>query len=278
MSDNYFIPLKAKLEEIKRELAATPSLAIQLGTGLASLRRAVEIERIIPYSQLTSLQLPNTQSHEPELIIGKIQEIPILVFAGRRHLYEGFSAFEVCCNVICAKLLDCTQMIITNAAGALNSMYAPGDVVCIEDHINLTGANPLINLADGFNHAFFKTHSFTDMSQAYDAELNQRLASAAASANIKLASGIYAGVLGPSLETNAERRMIRQLGADLVGMSTVNEIIMANHLDLKVAALSAVTNEATGELGQAKDEIDAIMHHAELAGQKISRILSQYCS
>jgi purine-nucleoside phosphorylase len=223
----------------------------------------------IEQSNIASLPKSTVPSHSGRLVLANFAQKTVALVLGRQHLYEGYSASQVCTMVYILHQLGATQLIISNAAGALNPGYAPGDVMLIEDHINLTGHNPLIGLGDENNN-----HAFIDMSQAYRPQISEPIVQRSNSLGQQVHRGIYCGVLGPSLETSAERRMMRALGADAVGMSTVMEVIAANHCGMDVLGLSAITNLATGDAQQQVDTIEDVLHNAAIAGQKIGEIVA----
>ena len=248
--------------------------AIILGSGLSdlSLQQGEETHRI-PYEKIPGLVKSTAPSHAGELRIIKtinhdgIERL-IALCAGRQHLYEGYSAQQVCILIYVLNQLGCKNLIITNAAGALNPDYRPGDVMLINDHINLTGQNPLIGQDDSFGMRF------PDMSEAYQRSLLGKAQQSAEQHQLPYHQGVYAGVTGPSLETSAERRMMRMLGADAVGMSTVMEVIAANHCAMNVLGLSAITNLALGDKDQQPDTIEEVLENAMIAGRSMKQIIT----
>jgi purine-nucleoside phosphorylase len=205
------------------------------------------------------------EGHEGKLILGTINGVSVAVMQGRVHAYEGYSMAEVTFPTRVLGLLGCKGLIVTNAAGGINKSFSEGGLVCISDHINLTGRNPAI----GPNDARFATRKgaglrFFDMTNAYSPRLRKIAHAEAEKQSIPLPDGIYLAVLGPSYETAAEIRAFRTLGADLVGMSTVHEVIIARHMGVEVLGLSLVTNMAAGVL-------DRIIHHEEVmeTGQRV---------
>ncbi|MBA3325035.1 MAG: purine-nucleoside phosphorylase, partial [Rhodobacteraceae bacterium] len=212
-----------------------------LGSGLGPLAERVADPVVIPYAEIAGMPVSTAPSHAARLLIGVLGGRRVALMQGRLHLYEGWSARDVALPVYLLKALGALRLVVTNAAGALNPEFVPGDVMLIEDHLNFTGANPLTGPNDdrlGLR--------FPDMSRTYDPDLRDRARAAAAAIGLKLAAGIYAGIAGPSLETSAERRWLRATGADAVGMSTVLEVIAARHAGLAVLGFSAITNAATG--------------------------------
>jgi purine-nucleoside phosphorylase len=243
-------------------------LGVILGSGLGALAEAVEGAVTIPYGEIAGMPVSTAPGHAGELVIGRLFGRRVALMRGRLHLYEGWAARDIALPVYLMRALGAGKLVVTNAAGALNPDFRPGEVMLIEDHLNLTGANPLI----GPDEPALGLR-FPDMSRAYAPEARERARAAAETGGIALRQGIYAGIAGPSLETSAERRWLRATGADAVGMSTVIEVIAANHADMAVLGLSAITNAATGGPDQLPDTIEEVLAHAALAGQDIARLL-----
>ncbi|MFQ5438829.1 MAG: purine-nucleoside phosphorylase [Paracoccaceae bacterium] len=267
-----------QVERVERAVAsiaeragAEVELALILGSGLGRIARCVMRPSVIPYGEIEGFPVSSAPGHSGRLLIGELFGRRVAVMDGRLHLYEGWTAREVALPVYLFKRLGARALIVTNAAGALDETYAPGEAMVIADHINLTGRNPLI----GENDETLGLR-FPDMSRAYAPELCAGLHAAAAKAQVSLREGIYAGITGPSLETSAERRFLRASGADAVGMSTVTEVIAANHAGLRVAAMSAITNKATGGSDQQPDTIEEVLKHAATAGQVMQRVLEHF--
>lgn len=215
-----------------------PKIGIIIGTGLKALAERIEVVERVAYEEIPDFPRSTVESHKGNLIIGRLQGVPVLAFQGRFHLYEGYSPREVVFPVRVMGTMGVETVIISNAAGGMNPHFAKGDVALITDHINLQGANPLV----GPNEDDWGPR-FPDMSEPYDKQLRKLAQQAALNQSIKLQEGVYVSVLGPNLETKAEYRFLRAIGADLVGMSTVPEVIAARHMDLRVLALSAITDE-----------------------------------
>ncbi|MBT5030806.1 MAG: purine-nucleoside phosphorylase [Proteobacteria bacterium] len=239
-------------------------VGIILGSGLSGLTEKVDAQQCFAYSELPGFSVTSAPGHAGKLICGRYQSKRVVIADGRLHPYEGWSAQDVVRPVYLMAKLGVKTLIITNAAGGLNSDYNPGDVMLITDHINLTGLNPLI----GSNDETVGLR-FPDMSSAYVANLRQTVVQN----NPDIRQGVYVGVMGPSLETSAERRYLRSVGADAVGMSTVLEVIAANHCGLDVLGLSAITNVATGGPEQQADTIEQVLANAAVAGAEISKII-----
>ncbi len=253
---------------IADRVGAPCDIAIVLGSGLGHLADAVVNPVCIPYGDITGFPVSTAPGHKGQLVIGDLFGRRCVLMQGRVHLYEGWAPQDVAQVVYLLARLGPKQLIVTNAAGALNPDYRPGEVMLIEDHLNFTGTNPLI----GPNDEAIGVR-FPDLSRAYDPELRDVARTAAAAAGVPLREGIYVGVAGPSLETSAERRYYRTTGADAVGMSTVLEVIAAAHIGMKVIGLSAICNEATGGPDQQSDTIEDVLANAAIAGEKIGSIL-----
>lgn len=242
--------------------------AVILGSGLSGLELdGFSTLSSIKYADIEGLPKSTAPSHTGVLEIVSNGHSTIALCSGRQHLYEGYSAQEVCSLVYTLNTLGTHHLILTNASGSLNPDFLPGEVMLIKDHINFTGQNPLIGQDDTFGIRF------PDMSQAYNLKLGQLAIDAAKEKGLSLHQGVYAGVSGPSLETSAERRMLRILGGDAVGMSTVLEVLAANHCGMKVLGLSAICNMALGDENQQLDTIEQVLANAAIAGTKIKIIL-----
>ncbi|MDR7440162.1 MAG: purine-nucleoside phosphorylase, partial [Armatimonadota bacterium] len=199
----------------------------------------------VPYAEIPHFPRPTVEGHAGELVLGRLEGKPVAILRGRAHLYEGYSPQEVAFPVRVLHALGCRLLVVTNAAGGLNREWRAGDLMVISDHINLQATNPLL----GPNDERLGPR-FPDMSRAYDPELVALAERCALEERIPLRRGVYVAVLGPSYETPAELRMLRLLGADAVGMSTVPEVIAARHLGMRVLGISAITDMATGEVVQ----------------------------
>jgi len=235
--------LKAKIAEsvefINRKSKIKPKIAIILGTGLGRLAEDIEEKEIIPYSEIPNFPVSTVQSHSGNLVLGKLGNKEVVAMQGRFHYYEGYSLKEVTFPVRVMKKLGADIIIISNAAGGMNRFFKRGDLMLITDHINLFGDNPLI----GPNDEELGPR-FPDMSEAYSYKLIELAKKVALKEKIKLQEGVYAGLTGPTLETPAEYRFLINIGADAVGMSTVPEVIVANHIGMKVLGISCITDLA----------------------------------
>jgi purine-nucleoside phosphorylase len=238
--------MKNAVDYIKNKIASdfVPEVGLILGSGLGEI--ADEINGIaIPFSEIPGFKSSGVQGHAGKLVIGELASKKVVAMQGRLHFYEGNTLQEVIFPVRVMKLLGIEKLIVTNAAGGVNRDFSAGDLMIITDHINMLGDNPLI----GHNHSFLGER-FVDMSYAYCKELVKTAESTAGFLNIKTQKGVYAAMTGPTYETPAEVRMLRALGADAVGMSTVPEVIAASHMKLKVLGISCITNMAAGILDQ----------------------------
>jgi purine-nucleoside phosphorylase len=230
----------------------TAPIGVILGSGLGAFADTLDDAVATPYSEIAGWPQSTAIGHAGKLVTGRIGSTDVIVLAGRAHLYEGYSAFQVTFGIRELARRGVRSVILTNAAGGICLDYLPGDLVLISDHINLLGQNPLTGPNDDSLGP-----RFPDMSEAYSREYREVARQAAAGLDVKLREGIYAAVPGPSYETPAEIRYLRSIGADLVGMSTVPETIAANHLGMRVLAISCVTNMAAGILPQK-------LHHSEV--------------
>ncbi len=237
------IDLKAKIKEsvefINQKSNIKPKIAIILGTGLGRLVEDIKEKEIIPYSDIPNFPISTVQGHGGNLVLGKLENKEVVAMQGRFHYYEGYNLKEVTFPVRVMKKLGADVIIISNAAGGMNRFFKRGDLMLITDHINLFGNNPLIGPNDeelGLR--------FPDMSEAYDRKLVELTLKVALKEKIKLHQGIYVGLTGPTLETPAEYRFLIKIGADAVGMSTVPEVIVANHMGMKVLGISCITDLA----------------------------------
>ena len=236
-----------------------PRLGIILGTGLGNFASQVENPTAIPYADIPYFPQSTVVGHSGQLVLGTIAGVPVAVMQGRVHAYEGYSMAEVTFPTRVLGLLGCTSLIVTNAAGSINLDYTQGSLVLIHDHINLTGTNAAL----GANEPRFAIQPdygqrFFDMSTAYNFALRTLALAEAKKQGFTLKEGVYLAVLGPSFETPAEIRAFRVLGADLVGMSTVHEVIIARHMGITCLGISLVTNMAAGVLPTAIDHNEVL--------------------
>ncbi len=219
-----------------------PEIGIILGTGLGKLVDEIEVISEASYNHIPNFPTATVEFHKGKLIYGLLAGKKVIVMQGRFHVYEGYTLQDVTFPVRIMEKLGITTLLVSNASGAINLDFKKGELMLIDDHINLQGGSPL-----AFKGVSELGERFADMSAPYDAEINFKFESIAKDNNIKLHKGVYASVVGPQLETRAEYRMLKTIGADAVGMSTVPEIIVANHLKLKTAAVSVLTDECDPE-------------------------------
>lgn len=215
-----------------------PEIGIILGTGLGQLLNDINILHEVSYNHIPNFASATVEFHKGRLIFGELEGKKVVVMQGRFHLYEGYSFRDVTFPVRIMHQLGIKKLLVSNAAGALNLNFKKGELMLIDDHINLQGGSPL-----AFKGVSQYGDRFVDMSEPYDKKLNERIMNIAKEKDIRLHKGVYASVIGPQLETRAEYRYLKLIGADAVGMSTVPEIIVANHLRLPVAAVSVLTDE-----------------------------------
>jgi purine-nucleoside phosphorylase len=230
-----------------------PAIGLVLGSGLGAFAKSLKDAVAIPYGQIPHFAPSTAVGHRGELVLGSAEGVPVAVMAGRVHLYEGYPVAQVVFPVRMLARLGVKTLVLTNAAGSVNVNYKPGELVVLSDHINLTGTNPLT----GPNVDELGPR-FPDMSDAYDPALREIAEKACWKAGVTVRKGVYLGLAGPSYETPAEIRMARTLGADVVGMSTVLEVIAARHLGLRCLGISCVTNMGAGVLKQKIDHREVL--------------------
>lgn len=236
------------VEFIKSKINETPETGVILGSGLGDFADEIDKSVVIPYEEIPNFKKVRVKGHAGNLVAGMVSGKPVAVLQGRYHFYEGYDIRDIVFPVRVLCSLGIRNLLITNAAGGINSAFAPGDLMVISDHINLMGENPL----SGDNDERIGPR-FPDMSTIYDKVLSEKIISTARSMKISIKSGVYAGLRGPSYETPAEIRMLKTIGADSVGMSTVPEGIAAKHMGMKVAGISCITNFAAGIIDQPLD-------------------------
>ena len=262
--------VNAAVNSIRNIYSGPIDTAVVLGSGLSDLNLdGFETVATVDYKNIVGLPAATAPSHKGEINLVSNGKRVVALCAGRHHLYEGHSAQDVATMAYVLGQLGTNELIITNAAGALNPSFRPGDVMLIEDHINFTGHNPVRGQDDTFGVIF------PDMSKAYEPSRLKQAKAIAEKRSVSCHQGIYIGVLGPSLETSAERRMMRSFGADAVGMSTVLEVVAANHCGMKVLGMSAITNLALGDENQAPDTLEEVLENAAIAGKGMKLILNE---
>ena len=247
---------------------APPRVGIVLGTGLGGLAEAIDVEVSIPYRDLPHFPVSTVESHHGKLLLGTLEGVPVVAMQGRFHRYEGYSLRQIAFPVRVMKLLGAETLIVSAACGGMNPLWGPGDLVLLDDHINFMGDSPLTgpNLDE-------LGPRFPDMSAPYDPGLQAAAASVAMAEKIPLRRGVYVAVVGPQLETRAEYRMLRGMGADVVGMSTVPEVIAARHMGMRVLAVAVITDQC---LPDALEEADVatIIATARAAEPKLARLVA----
>ena len=224
-------------ELIRQRFHHIPRVGIILGTGLGNFSEGITVETAIPYDQIPHFPKSTALSHKGQLVCGHVGDVPVATMEGRFHLYEGYPLQQITLPVRVMKALKVELLIVSNASGGMNPRFASGDIMVIEDHINLMGDNPLIGIKDDQLRP-----RFPNLSRPYDPTLIELALQLARKNNFVAHRGVYVGLTGPNYETRAEYRFLRKIGADAVGMSTVPEVIVAAHVGLRVLALSAVTN------------------------------------
>ena len=260
--------IKEAVDIVRKSTAIEPDIGIILGTGLNALADQIDVDSRIPYGDIPHFPISTVDSHTGELLIGNLGGKSVIALAGRFHNYEGYSLQQVTFPVRVAKSLGIRTLIVSNAAGGLNPQFSSGDLMVIEDHINMMGDNPLIGPNDDTLGP-----RFPDMCEPYTKELITLAESVALSKGISLKKGVYLACTGPCLETRAEYRFMRTIGADAVGMSTVPEVIVAVHEGLKVLGFSAITDECLPDALKPAD-IDKIIAVANAAEPILTDIVT----
>lgn len=252
--------IAAAAAAVRRQFSDTADVGIILGTGLGALAREIQPALTIPYAGIPGFPLSTVESHEGRLLCGRLAGKTVVAMQGRFHRYEGYSLQEVTFPVRVLKALGATTLIVSNACGGMHPLWNPGELMLVSDHINLLGDNPLVGAnVDSLGPRF------PDMSEPYDRGLREVARRVAADNRIVLREGVYVAVTGPSLETRSEYRMLRGLGADVVGMSTVPEVIVAVHGGMRVLGLSIITDRCLPDALQPAtvEQIIAVANRAE---------------
>jgi purine-nucleoside phosphorylase len=249
-----------------------PTIGIVLGTGLGALAEEIESEANIPYPELPNFPRSTVESHRGQLVCGRLAGKSVVAMEGRFHLYEGYTPAQVTFPIRVLKELGCKILIVSNAAGGMNPLFSKGDLVVIDDHINLMGVNPLIGPNDDRLGP-----RFPDLIEPYDRGLQTLALKAAMEANVVAHRGVYVGVSGPNLETRAEYRFLRGIGADVVGMSTVPEVLVAVHAGMKVLGFSIVTDLCLPDALEPV-KIEEILATARAAEAKLRTIVRRVIS
>jgi purine-nucleoside phosphorylase len=263
------VTVEAAVARIREASAVDPRVGVILGSGLGDLADELEDRVEIAYSEIPAWPVSTAVGHAGVLALGSLGGVPVAVMRGRAHLYEGIGADRVVYGVRVLGALGIRSLVVTNAAGGINTDFRPGQIVLISDHVNLQGTSALV----GPNDESLGPR-FPDMSDAYDSELRARAREAAARLGLEVGEGVYTAWLGPQFETPAEIRFMRSVGSDLVGMSTVQEVIAARHLGIRVLGLSVVTNMAAGVLPEKIDH-EAVLQIGGRAAGSVTALLRE---
>jgi xanthosine phosphorylase len=247
-----------------------PRVALILGSGLGELVKQIEVVLKLPYGELPDFPITTVPGHAGQLVLGNIAGVPVACLQGRTHLYEGGASSHCRTMVRTMHLLGCDILLGTNASGSLRETVGPGELVVVSDHINFQGSNPLVGVNDDEMGP-----RFSPMSEAYDPLLRKLLRQAADHLSMPLHEGVYIGVLGPSFETPAEIRAFKIWGADVVGMSTIPEVIVARHCGMRVAVIATVTNFACG-LSEEPITHELTLHYGLQMVGKLSQLISHF--
>jgi purine-nucleoside phosphorylase len=268
VSDGQYERIAEAVAAVRSRSSLQPAVALILGTGLGALAEGIEVEAAIPYGEIPHFPLATVETHQGRLLLGRLAGRPVVAMQGRFHLYEGYSAQQVVLPVRVMRALGAGVLVATGASGGMNPLWSPGELVLLSDHLNLLGDNPLVGPNDDRLGP-----RFPDMSAPYDAALQELAREVALDQGIPLRRGVYAAVGGPNLETRAEYRMLRGLGADVVGMSTVPEVIAAVHGGMRVLGISIITDACLPDALEPAD-IAAIIAHAQRAEPQLTRLVS----
>jgi purine-nucleoside phosphorylase len=263
------VNVDAALATIRAETELEPRVGLVLGSGLGALADELEAPVEIPYAEIPGWPVASAVGHAGTLVLGTLSGVPVAVMRGRAHLYEGVGADRVAFGVRVLGKLGIRSLVVTNAAGGINPDFRIGLLVLISDHVNLQGASALVGPNDDSLGP-----RFPDMSDAYDPELRTRAREAAARLDVELSEGVYAAWLGPQFETPAEIRFMRAVGGDLAGMSTVQEVIAARHMGIRVLGISVVTNMAAGVLPEKIDH-EAVLEVGAAASGSLTALLRE---
>lgn len=266
--DRLMLKIEECLKFIRKKTDFKPEIAMILGTGLGKLAERIKAEAVIPYEKLPNFPHSTVQSHKGQLVLGEISGKKVAAMEGRFHFYEGYSLGDVTFAVRVLRQMGAKILVVSNAAGGLNLSYRKGEIVLIDDHINFMGVNPLV----GPNVEKLGPR-FPDMCEPYSKRLIGLALETSKEVKIPVKQGVYIGVTGPCLETRAEYRMMRNFGADLVGMSTVPEVIVAVHMGMEVLGLSVVTDACDPDHLEPCD-INEIIKTANEAGPKLDKLIT----
>ncbi len=272
MSHDLSQRVDATVRAVRKRTDARPTVGIVLGTGLGALADMIDVEATLPYEELPGFPVPTVESHTGRLVLGTLGGASVVAMQGRFHRYEGYTLQQVTFPIRVLKRLGAETLVVSNVSGGMNPLWSVGELVLIDDHINLLGDSPLIGPnADDFGPRF------PDMSEPYDARLQKLAMDVAMELGIRLNRGVYVAVPGPQLETRAEYRMLRTLGADVVGMSTVPEVIVARHMSMRVLGLSIITDACFPDALEPVD-VSAIIAAAAEAEPRLTRLIERVVS
>ncbi len=264
-----YVKAKETADFLRSKGIGKPKVAIILGTGLGRFVEEVRVNVEISYQHIPHFEEATVEFHKGKLVYGTLEGVNVLLMQGRFHYYEGYSLQQITFPVRVMKLLGVETLLVSNACGAVNLKFKPASLMIIDDHINMLPDNPLI----GINHEEFGPR-FPDMSRPYDPELIEKMEQIALENDIEIEKGVYVAWMGPSLETRAEYRFIRTMGADVVGMSTVPEVIVAHHMGMKIAAISVVTDLCDPDNLHPVD-IDNILKNAAMAERNLTLLFHE---
>ncbi len=267
--NNLYQIVQDAVQALRKEVSLKPDAAIVLGTGLGGLADRIDVTHRVPYREIFPYASESVQGHKGDLVFGTLSGVNVVVMQGRLHYYEGYSLQQVTLPVRVARELGAAILIINSAVGGLNPLFKAGDVMIVTDHINLMGDNPLRGITDER-----LGDRFPDMSRPYDQHLIEIATEAALDLKIPVKYGIYASVAGPSLETRAETRMLRMLGADAVGMSTVPEVIVGTQVGFQTLVLAAVTNVNLPDV-MAPISLEQVIANARLTEPRMADIVAE---
>jgi purine-nucleoside phosphorylase len=256
-------------DAVRGQAAVRPAVGIILGTGLGGLAEEIAVSAAVPYESIPGFPLSTVESHAGRLLLGQLGGKQVVAMQGRFHRYEGYSLPQVTFPVRVLHALGASTLIVSNACGGMHPLWAPGDLVLLADHINLLGDNPLVGTNDER-----LVPRFPDLSAAYDPGLRALARETAVELGITLREGVYVAVPGPNLETRAEYRMLRAIGADVVGMSTVPEVIVANHEGMRVLGISIITDQCLPDALEPAD-ITRIIETARRAEPLLTRLIQR---
>ena len=267
MSQEEIGRLHEAVDEVRALGGPVPRVGIVLGTGLGGLAGAIDVQVSVPYPDLPHFPVSTVESHEGRLLLGTLEGVPVVAMQGRFHRYEGYSLQQIVFPIRVMKLLGADTLIVSAACGGMNPLWGPGDLVLLDDVINFMGSSPLVgpNLDE-------LGPRFPDMSAPFDAVLQEVAQDVAMDARIALRRGVYVAVVGPQLETRAEYRMLRGMGADVVGMSTVPEVIAARHMGMRVLAVAIITDQCLPDALEEAD-VPTIIATAQAAEPELATLV-----